>query len=109
MEADRFPIEGVHGTGGDKSQLPVLPSPAWLPLVAVGGGAWAGGDTGPDSGTVTRPRHQARHGQDRADIWWLWAINPTGETFTVSNRQPSHVSWSQVGGWPLSGQLVRGS
>ena len=54
----------MHGTGGDKSQLPVLPSPAWLPLVAVGGGAWAGGDTGPDSGTVTRPRHQTRHGQD---------------------------------------------
>ena len=59
-----FPIEGVW-TGGDKSQLAVLASPAWLPLAAVGGGAWAGGDTGPDSGTVTRPRHQpAQLGQD---------------------------------------------
>ena len=64
MEADRFPIEGVW-PGGDKSELAVLPSPAWLPLAAVGGGAWAGGDTGPDSGTVTRPRHQpAQLGQD---------------------------------------------
>ena len=64
MEADRFLIERVW-TGGDKSELAVLPSPAWLPLAAVGGGAWAGGDTGPDSGTVTRPRHQpARLGQD---------------------------------------------
>ena len=63
MEADRFPIEG-GGTGGDKSELAVLPSPDWLPLAAVGGGAWAGGDTGPDSGTVTRPRHQPRRGQD---------------------------------------------
>ena len=63
MEADRFPIVGVW-TGGDKSELPMLPSPAWLPLAAVGGGAWAGGDTGPDSGTVTRPRHQPRLGQD---------------------------------------------
>ena len=63
MEADRFPIEGSL-MGGDKSELAVLPSPAWLTLAAVGGGAWAGGDTGPDSGTVTRPRHQPRLGQD---------------------------------------------
>ena len=83
MEADRFPIEG-GGTGGDKSQLPVLPSPAWLPLVAVGGGAWAGGDTGPDSGTVTRPRHQAAQlGQDRGGAQPTFGgyglVNPPGK------------------------------